>query len=176
MITTTTNHIEGETISRYCGIVSAEVIMGANLVRDFMAEVSDTFGGRAGSYERKFDEAKRTALDLMISKAKRFQASAIIGVSFSYQALGDRNSILMVAVTGTAVIFAGAKSTALHQPKSTTPNNIVVMLDGCEMGPYDNTEIASLYSDGTITDDTEASVANADGTKKWVKLGTILGQ
>ena len=41
MILTTTNTIEGKTITDYRGIVVGEAIMGANVVRDFFAGITD---------------------------------------------------------------------------------------------------------------------------------------
>lgn len=45
MILTTTNSVEGHTISAYKGIVVGEAIMGATIVRDFFASVPDVIGG-----------------------------------------------------------------------------------------------------------------------------------
>ena len=49
---TTTPTIEGHKILEYKGLVSGEVILGANVLKDFMASISDVFGGRTSSYER----------------------------------------------------------------------------------------------------------------------------
>lgn len=45
MIMTTTPTVEGKKIVNYLGIVAGETIMGANVFRDFMAGLSDVFGG-----------------------------------------------------------------------------------------------------------------------------------
>ena len=62
MIITTTNSIEGKRIVAYHGIVSGETIIGANIVRDFFASITDVIGGRSGSYEKVLREAKEIAL------------------------------------------------------------------------------------------------------------------
>ena len=49
MIVTTTNTVEGHPITAYKGIVVGEAIMGANIVRDFFASVTDVIGGRSGA-------------------------------------------------------------------------------------------------------------------------------
>ena len=49
MIITTTPSIEGKTITRYCGVVTGEAILGANLFRDLFASVRDIVGGRSAS-------------------------------------------------------------------------------------------------------------------------------
>ena len=49
MLLTTTPTIEGQPIQQYYGVVSGEVIIGANFLKDFMASIHDFFGGRASS-------------------------------------------------------------------------------------------------------------------------------
>ena len=46
MIVTTTPNVEGRKIVDYRGIVVGEAIMGANIVRDFFAQITDVVGGR----------------------------------------------------------------------------------------------------------------------------------
>ncbi|MCF8254505.1 MAG: heavy metal-binding domain-containing protein [Bacteroidia bacterium] len=105
MIITTTPHIEGKTISEYKGIVSGEVILGANLFKDFFAGIRDIIGGRASSYEKVLREAKEKAIDEMMTEARILGADAIVGVDLDYETLGQRGSMLMVSVSGTAVKF-----------------------------------------------------------------------
>ena len=103
MLVTTTNTIEGKRISRYFGIVSGETIIGANVFRDFMASIRDFFGGRSGSDEKIFREAKETALQEMQQQAQLMGANAIIGVDLDYETVGE--SMLMVTAAGTAVLL-----------------------------------------------------------------------
>jgi len=58
MLVTTTNNIEGKTIESYHGIVIGEAIMGANIVRDLFASVTDIVGGRSSAYENKLSEGR----------------------------------------------------------------------------------------------------------------------
>jgi len=51
LIVTTTNGIDGKPVQTYLGIVTGEVIVGANLFRDLFASVRDIVGGRSGAYE-----------------------------------------------------------------------------------------------------------------------------
>lgn len=44
----TTPSFEGRTITRYCGIVAGEAVLGANVFRDMFASVRDIVGGRLG--------------------------------------------------------------------------------------------------------------------------------
>lgn len=105
MLITTTHNLEGKSITEYKGIVSGEVIIGANFVKDIFASFRDFFGGRADSYERVLREAKEKAIEEMIIEARVLGADAIIGVDLDYETLGQRGSMLMVSATGTAVKF-----------------------------------------------------------------------
>ncbi len=104
MIVTTTPNIEGRPIRTYHGIVTGEAIMGANVVRDFFASVTDIVGGRSGAYESKLQDAREIALKEMQEKAARLGANAVVGVDLDYEVLGS--SMLMVSASGTAVSLA----------------------------------------------------------------------
>lgn len=101
MIMTTTNTIEGRKIASYNGIVVGEAIMGANIVRDFFASVTDVVGGRSGAYEQKLHDARAEAMAELEERAARLGADAVVGIDLDYEVIGD--SMLMVSVSGTAV-------------------------------------------------------------------------
>ena len=101
MIVTTTHSIEGRPILEYHGVVVGEVIMGANIVRDLFAGITDIVGGRSGAYEQKLDEARREAMREIEERAVALGANAVVGVDIDYEVVG--NSMLMVSVSGTAV-------------------------------------------------------------------------
>jgi uncharacterized protein YbjQ (UPF0145 family) len=103
MLITTTNSIEGKRIAEYYGLVSGETIIGANLIKDFFAGITDIVGGRSGAYEQTLREAKDIALQEMTQEAQRLGANAIIGVDLDYETLGSGGSMLMVTACGTAV-------------------------------------------------------------------------
>lgn len=101
MILSTTNNIEGRSIRTYHGIVVGEAIMGANIVRDMFARVSDIVGGRSGQYETKLRDARQTAMAELEAEARALGADAVVGVDIDYEIVGD--SMMMVSVSGTAV-------------------------------------------------------------------------
>lgn len=103
MLLTTTPTIEGQAIQQYFGIVSGEVIIGANALKDFSASIHDFFGGRAGSYETTLIEAKEAAMKEMTERAARMGANAIVGIDLDFETVGPSGSMLMVACSGTAV-------------------------------------------------------------------------
>ncbi len=101
MIVTTTSSLQGKEIEEYLDIVSGEVILGANVVRDFLAGITDIIGGRSGAYESKLQEGRELAIREMKDKARALGANAIIGVDLDFETL--REGMMMVIATGTAV-------------------------------------------------------------------------
>ena len=104
MIITTTQSMEGQTIREYQGIVVGEAIMGANIVRDFFASITDVIGGRSGAYEQKLADARQIAEAELADEARARGANAVVGVDLDYEVVGE--SMLMVSMSGTAVVVA----------------------------------------------------------------------
>jgi uncharacterized protein YbjQ (UPF0145 family) len=104
VIVTTTPNIEGKKVVKYLGIVTGETIMGANFLKDFAAGLADFFGGRASAYEKELIKAKEIAINEMMERAERLGANAILSVDLDYETVGSNGSMLMVSVSGTAVV------------------------------------------------------------------------
>ena len=100
MIVTTTPSVEGRSISAYHGIVVGEAILGANVVRDLFAGITDILGGRSGAYEEELGKARTVALEEMEERARATGANAVVGVDLDYEVI---NNMLMVSASGTAV-------------------------------------------------------------------------
>lgn len=107
MLLTTASTIEGKKISAHYGIVSSEAILGANIFKDFFAGIRDIVGGRSGGYEKSLREAKETAMQEMVVQAQAMGANGVIAIDLDYETItsGNGTSMLMVAVSGTAVRY-----------------------------------------------------------------------
>ena len=105
MLNTTTHNIDGNIIKEYLGVVAGEAISGANFVKDLMASLRDFTGGRSAAYEEELSKARNIALDEMNQKAAAIGANAVVGIDIDYGTLGDKGSMLMVSVNGTAVKY-----------------------------------------------------------------------
>lgn len=105
MIVTTTALVEGRPVRDYLGIVTGEVIVGANLFRDIFAAVTDIVGGRSGKYEEVLARARTEAIEEMTEQARQLGGNAVIGVDLDYEVIGKSGSMLMVSVSGTAVVL-----------------------------------------------------------------------
>ena len=82
MILTTTPQIEGKQIVEYKQIVFGEVVAGANIVRDFIAGITDIIGGRSGVYESRLNRAREEV---------------------NYTTMGAKN-MFVISASGTAVV------------------------------------------------------------------------
>jgi len=109
MLLSTTSTLEGIPIEEYLGIVTGETIIGANIIRDWFAGITDVVGGRSGTYEKVLRKAKNSAMKEMTEQAIALGANAIIGIDLDYENLGKEGGMLMVVATGTAV-YVGEKT------------------------------------------------------------------
>lgn len=103
IIVTTTPTIEGRPIQDYLGIVTGEVIVGANLFRDLFANIRDIVGGRSGSYERILADARTQAIQELQAEAAALGGNAVVAIDLDYEVIGPNGSMLMVSASGTAV-------------------------------------------------------------------------
>ena len=106
MILTTTPTLQGREISTYHGVVVGQAILGANIFRDFFAGVRNIVGGRSGAYEKELEKARRAAFGDMEHKAHSLGANAVVGIDVDYEAIGENGGMLMVCVSGTAVLVS----------------------------------------------------------------------
>jgi len=105
MILSTTPELQGKEIHQYCGIVTGEAILGANIFKDFFAGIRDIVGGRSAAYEQELRRAREIAFSEMQTAASNLGANAIVGIDIDYETVGQGSSMLMVTVTGTAVVI-----------------------------------------------------------------------
>ena len=101
---TTTPSLEGRRIRKYCGVVTGEAILGANVFKDLFAGIRDIVGGRSAVYERELQRAREIALEEMTERAQELGGNAVVGVDLDYEVLGPNNGMLMVSASGTAVL------------------------------------------------------------------------
>jgi uncharacterized protein YbjQ (UPF0145 family) len=105
MLITTTPSVEGRRIKQYLGVVTGEAVMGANVLRDLFAGIRDIVGGRSGGYEKELKKARNSAFEDLEEAAQSLGANAVVGVDIDYEVLGEKNGMLMVSVSGTAVMI-----------------------------------------------------------------------
>jgi uncharacterized protein YbjQ (UPF0145 family) len=105
VLVTTTPSVEGRAITDYKGIVTGEAIMGANIFKDLFAGIRDIVGGRSATYERELRRAREMAMSEVMQAAAELGANAVVGIDIDYETVGTNASMLMVTVSGTAVVI-----------------------------------------------------------------------
>lgn len=105
MLVTTTHSLQGKKIEHYYGIVVGEAVMGANVFKDIFASIRDIVGGRSGSYEDELTRARKIAFMELSEEASALGANAVIGIDIDYEVVGQKGSMLMVSICGTAVKY-----------------------------------------------------------------------
>ncbi|MBP4040831.1 MULTISPECIES: heavy metal-binding domain-containing protein [Aeromonas] len=104
MILSTTPALEGKPIREYRGIVVGEAILGANVFKDLFAGIRDIIGGRSGAYEKELARAREIAFEELKDRARALGANAVVGIDLDYEVVGQNGSMLMVSISGTAVV------------------------------------------------------------------------
>lgn len=162
MLITTSHSVDGKVVAANRGVVAAEVVFGANFLRDFAASLTDSIGGRSASYEKVFEGARQTALDTLSQNAQALGADAVIGLRLAYQVLGERNGMMMVAAYGTAVTLGKSEEERAKDEKRAAAQlaEYFININGTERGPFSIDQLRELMQAGHIG---MASTARADG-------------
>ena len=106
VIVTTTPTIEGKKITSYRGIVTGEAIMGANIFKDLFAGIRDIVGGRSATYERELRGRATSRWRRSRPPRPRWAPTRWSAIDIDYETVGTNASMLMVTVSGTAVVVS----------------------------------------------------------------------
>lgn len=104
MIITTIQNVPGKDISEIKGVVTGEAVVGVHFGKDLMAGIRNMVGGRSVSYEKELRKATEIAFVELGKRAEEMGANAVIGVVTDSGSLGMDGGMMMVTVTGTAVV------------------------------------------------------------------------
>ena len=103
MILTTTQILEGHTITEYMGLVFGDVVSSATFSRDTRASFRNILGGRVNAYEEGLISARSQALCELEKHANEMGAYAVIGVKIDNEVFVNASVTWMVSASGTAV-------------------------------------------------------------------------
>ncbi|HEK21437.1 MULTISPECIES: YbjQ family protein [unclassified Mucilaginibacter] len=106
ILITTTESVSGFEIETYIKPIFASVVIGTNVFSDFNASITDFFGGRSSSYEKKLQMMNENALVILKSKASELGANCVIGLRVNSQQISGKNmQMFMLSAYGTAAII-----------------------------------------------------------------------
>lgn len=78
-----TPNLDGYRIVEHLGIETAVIVLGTGIFSEVSSEISDLFGQRSSSFEKKITEAKNTAFDKLCLATRRLRGDAIVGLTIS---------------------------------------------------------------------------------------------
>ena len=105
ILVTTTESLHGWEIETYLRPVFANVVLGAGAFSDLSASLTDFFGGRSSSYEKKLQTVKDNALNILKSKTSELGGNCILGLRVDMDQISGKNmQMFMITAYGTAVV------------------------------------------------------------------------
>jgi uncharacterized protein YbjQ (UPF0145 family) len=103
-IISTTSAIENWKVEKYLGIVTDQIVLGANLFHDVFSSFRDVFGGSSKSYQKDLSKMENIVLDNLKRKASKLGANIILGLRLDFDEVsGGGKSMFMLSASGTAV-------------------------------------------------------------------------
>lgn len=104
ILASTTHEIPGREIECVVDVISAECAYGMNLVKDWVAGLTDIVGGRSGVTQNALRDARRAVMADLRAEALGLGAHAVVGIKLDFSEFsGGGKSMFFVVATGTAV-------------------------------------------------------------------------
>jgi uncharacterized protein YbjQ (UPF0145 family) len=152
MIITTTPTIENRPVRMILGPVATEVIYGTNFIRDAVGDLIDSTGGRLGTVEKVYAQAREKALSQLREAAQAKGSDAIVGLRLEYQVLGRDNGMAMVAAFGTAVRLGVDEVLEAKRAEYARRDEARwhVIIQGERKGPFSVLQISQLVFEGRL--------------------------
>ena len=97
--------IENKKIIGYKGIVSSEIVLGVNIFKDIVADISDIFGGRIKGYEQELKKGKNLLIAKLGKEVLEVGGNAVIGINLNVGTIGIKSNSILLMMTGTAVVI-----------------------------------------------------------------------
>lgn len=182
MIVTSTNEVAGYRVSDYLGLVNANIVIGTNVISDFIAGLSDFFGGESGTYKSKLDGIYERALNELRFKASRIGANAILGVHFDFDEIsGGGKSMFMVTTFGTAVKIMPDDETGKKNDRYEIYQKLYNLTKFKDAGiitaeQYETEKANLLLSHESEIEDELKSIRTDNEQKEAIKKAEILSQ
>ncbi len=106
VIVATTPQVDGFRAAATLGIVSAEAVLGVNVLSEILITLTDTFGGRSGQLQTALKRLKELCLASLEDEAAALGANGVVGATLSFQPIPrGATTMLMAVASGTAVLL-----------------------------------------------------------------------
>ncbi|MBG7611655.1 YbjQ family protein [Polaribacter sp. BAL334] len=110
IIVTTTSSLEGMNIVKHLKPISAHIVIGTNIFSDFLGGLTDVFGGKSNSYQKKLKEIYEDAIKEIKFACNEVGGNCVLGLKIDIDEIsGKGKSMFMITAIGTAVIVESDK-------------------------------------------------------------------
>ena len=103
MLVVTTENVPGHQVVQVKGQVFGGVVRSRGIGGNMMAGIRSLVGGEIHEYTQMLEEARRHALDRLVSNAKMMGANAVVMMRFDSAEIGQTMS--EIVAYGTAVVL-----------------------------------------------------------------------
>ena len=105
IIVSTTPSIEGMKIIKHLQPISAHIVLGTNVFSDFLGGLTDVFGGKSSSYQKRLNSIYEDAVKKIKYSCYEVGGNCVIGLKIDIDEIsGKGKSMFMITAIGTAVI------------------------------------------------------------------------
>jgi len=118
ILVTTTSSIEGMKIIRHLQPISAHIVLGTNLFSDFLGGLTDVFGGKSRSYQKRLNLIYEDAIKEIKYSCYEIGGNCVLGLKIDIDEIsGKSKSMFMITAIGTAVISEIEKKNEITHQK-----------------------------------------------------------
>ena len=103
MMMTTSNQVDGQTITKTIGVVKGSTIRAKHIGKDIMAGFRNLAGGEITEYTQMMAEAREEAVKRMTEDATEQGANAIVGMRFATSMVMQNAAEVLAYGTGVVV-------------------------------------------------------------------------
>lgn len=87
------------------GMVTGQSTTGTGVISEFTSSFTDLFGAQSNRYNSKLKNGENLCLQQLRAQAIDMHANAVIGADVDYSEVGGDKGMLMVCMSGTAVVL-----------------------------------------------------------------------
>jgi len=108
-----------------CSLVTAQTTTGTGFLSELTSSFADIFGAQSEAYNLKLKTGENLCKNMLRMEAMKLGANAIIAVDIDYAEVGGGKGMLMVCMSGTAILL---KNTAILGAEYTESMDEVMVL------------------------------------------------
>ena len=118
ILVTTTSSIEGIKIIRHLQPISAHIVVGTNVFSDFLGGLTDVFGGKSNSYQKRLSSIYEDAIKKIKYSCYEVGGNCVVGLKIDIDEIsGKGKSMFMITAIGTAVVAEAEKKNEASQER-----------------------------------------------------------